>query len=67
MSVLMKEHGITKTSQPKIALAGKKPPGILPREVRVAIESMKRGAAPGPDNINAGFLRLEATVYMYFS
>ncbi|KAE9413785.1 hypothetical protein Angca_007815, partial [Angiostrongylus cantonensis] len=37
--------------------AGETPLGILPSEVRVAIESMKRGTAPGPDNITADFLR----------
>ncbi|KAE9414782.1 hypothetical protein Angca_006119, partial [Angiostrongylus cantonensis] len=31
--------------------------GILPSEVRVAMESMKRGTAPGPKNITADFLR----------
>ena len=33
------------------------PPRILPSEVRVAIEGMKKGTAPGPDNITADFLR----------
>ncbi|KAE9414048.1 hypothetical protein Angca_002619, partial [Angiostrongylus cantonensis] len=37
--------------------AGGTPLGILPSEVRVAIENMKRGTAPGPDNITADFLR----------
>uniref|UniRef100_A0A0K0DG10 MitMem_reg domain-containing protein n=1 Tax=Angiostrongylus cantonensis TaxID=6313 RepID=A0A0K0DG10_ANGCA len=37
--------------------AGETPLGILPSEVQVAIESMKRGTAPGPDNIIANFLR----------
>ncbi|KAE9412290.1 hypothetical protein Angca_009468, partial [Angiostrongylus cantonensis] len=37
--------------------AGETPLGILPSEARVAIESMERGTAPGPDNITADFLR----------
>ncbi|KAE9419463.1 hypothetical protein Angca_002562, partial [Angiostrongylus cantonensis] len=37
--------------------AGETPLGILPSEVRVAIESMKRSTAPGPDNITADFPR----------
>uniref|UniRef100_A0A0K0CYN8 Cytochrome P450 n=1 Tax=Angiostrongylus cantonensis TaxID=6313 RepID=A0A0K0CYN8_ANGCA len=37
--------------------AGKTPLGILPSEVRVAIESMKRGTAPRPDNVTGDFLR----------
>ncbi|KAE9412453.1 hypothetical protein Angca_001662, partial [Angiostrongylus cantonensis] len=37
--------------------AGETPLGILPSEVRVAIESMKRGTAPGPDNVTADFLK----------
>ena len=41
---------------PKIP-AGERPPTILPSEVRAAINSMKAGTAPGPDNITADFLR----------
>ncbi|KAE9413692.1 hypothetical protein Angca_002675, partial [Angiostrongylus cantonensis] len=37
--------------------AGETPLGIPLSEIRVAIESMKRGTAPGPDNITANFLR----------
>ncbi|KAE9412928.1 hypothetical protein Angca_002878, partial [Angiostrongylus cantonensis] len=37
--------------------AGETPLAILPSEVRVAIESMKRGSAPGPENITADFFR----------
>ncbi|VDM56731.1 unnamed protein product [Angiostrongylus costaricensis] len=40
--------------------AGEKPPGILPSEVRIAIESMKTGAARGPDDITADFLRAKS-------
>ncbi|KAE9416575.1 hypothetical protein Angca_007480, partial [Angiostrongylus cantonensis] len=37
--------------------AGETPLGILPSVVRVEIESMKRGTAPGPDNVTADFFR----------
>ncbi|KAK6730140.1 hypothetical protein RB195_006915 [Necator americanus] len=36
---------------------GEAPPRILPSEVRVAIKSVKLGAAPGPDFISADFFR----------
>uniref|UniRef100_A0A0K0CXW3 LisH domain-containing protein n=1 Tax=Angiostrongylus cantonensis TaxID=6313 RepID=A0A0K0CXW3_ANGCA len=37
--------------------AGEKPPGILPSEVGVATEGMKRGTASGPTNITPDYLR----------
>ncbi|KAK6754321.1 hypothetical protein RB195_013367 [Necator americanus] len=40
-----------------ITPTGEAPPRILPSEVRVAIKSMKPGAAPGPDFISVDFLR----------
>ena len=46
----------TPVSDPKIP-TGEKPLGILPSEVRAAIESMKKGTAPGLDTITTDFLR----------
>ncbi|KAK6755972.1 hypothetical protein RB195_014391 [Necator americanus] len=49
-------HSSTPVSSPIIP-TGEAPSRILPSEVRVVIESMKPGAASGPDFISADFLR----------
>ncbi|KAK6742643.1 hypothetical protein RB195_010104 [Necator americanus] len=46
----------TPVSSP-IILTGEAPPRILPSEVRVAVNSMEPGTAPGLDSISVDFLR----------
>ncbi len=46
----------TSVAEPTIP-TGETPQRILPSEVRAAIEGLKAGTAPGPDNISANLLR----------